>query len=333
MLVPRSSVKALASLLMTRMNLPQKRAPETKEARVSAFPSLETLSAAGKEVNPGDKLRKHTLNAENPEPAKARSPESERDVKSWESEFWSQHLQRLGCAGRSAQSSPNVPGGTKSGTAKGQKKKLCGSRGLGFLVRRHPPPPPHLSPTTRPAHSGPRSRGAGPQGLKFHTHLYASVAQQESQGRQGARKGEGFSPYLGRLPWSAPWRQAIIPREWVRRGETRTSWSPGEEAWAGDCSAVPSARRRRPRLGAPNRAASFTNVTGNSSAQWAQPVRLLLPGAGCGRCTDARAWERECVCERERAARVSWLFNAEYVWSYITQRGAVRDASGGEFTD
>ena len=31
------------------MNLPQKRAPETKEARVSAFPSLETLSAAGKE--------------------------------------------------------------------------------------------------------------------------------------------------------------------------------------------------------------------------------------------------------------------------------------------
>lgn len=42
------------------MNLPQKRAPETKEAGVSAFPSLETLGAAGKEVNPGDKLRKHT---------------------------------------------------------------------------------------------------------------------------------------------------------------------------------------------------------------------------------------------------------------------------------
>lgn len=36
----------------------------------------------------------------------------------------------------------------------------------------------------------------------------------------------------------------------------------------------------------------------------------------------ARAGERsESVCERERAARVSWLFNAGYVWSYITQEG------------
>lgn len=85
--MPRSSAKALDSLLMTRMNLPPKRAPETKEAGVSAFPSPETLGAAEKEVNPGDKLRKHTLNAENPEPAKARSPESKRDGKSWESEF------------------------------------------------------------------------------------------------------------------------------------------------------------------------------------------------------------------------------------------------------
>lgn len=82
--MPRSSAKALASLLMTRMNLPQKRAPETKGAGVAAFPSP---GAAGKEVNPGDKLREQTLNAKNPEPAKARSPESEREGKSWESEF------------------------------------------------------------------------------------------------------------------------------------------------------------------------------------------------------------------------------------------------------
>lgn len=52
--MPRSSAIALDSLLMTRMNLPQKRALETKEAGVSAFPSPETLGALGKEVNPGD---------------------------------------------------------------------------------------------------------------------------------------------------------------------------------------------------------------------------------------------------------------------------------------
>lgn len=108
----------------------------------------------------------------------------------------------MGCAGRSAQSSPNAPGGgTKSGPLESQRKRLWGSRGLEYLVQKPTTPP---SPPANPQHEasaqGPAVPGAGPQGLKFHTHLSASIAQLENRGRQETREGLGvFS-----LPRSAP---------------------------------------------------------------------------------------------------------------------------------
>lgn len=64
----------------------------------------------------------------------------------------------------------------------------------------HYRPPLPANPQHEASAQGPAVPGAGPQGLKFHTHLSASIVQLESRGRQETRKGLGvFS-----LPRSAP---------------------------------------------------------------------------------------------------------------------------------
>lgn len=56
--------------------------------------------------------------------------------------------------------------------------------------------PPHLSPGGQSTVAN-QSRGAEPQGLKFHTHLSTSIAQQESRERKGKPGGSYFLTSVG----------------------------------------------------------------------------------------------------------------------------------------
>ena len=149
-----------------------------------------------------------------------------------------------------------------------------------------PPRPP------RTAHSGPGSRAAGPQGLNFHTHLSASVAQQESQGRPGARKGvKVFS-----LPRSAPTVSTLA-----------TGNNPERVSKARRNSDIVVARggsQRRRLLGCTlGQAAAAARSPEPSSVIYKCHWKFFSsvspaspPGAGCGRCRDARVVGRERVC-------------------------------------
>lgn len=137
-------------------------------------------------------MSEHTPSTE-PGARKSSEPRSQRGGKCRESEFLSQHLQRLGCAGRSVQSSPDAPGGPESGPVTGQRSQLWASRTSGHLVPKSPTAPRTLPEASARCQPDP---GSGAARTKFHTHLSVSSSfQQESRGR----KGRGVS-----LPRSAP---------------------------------------------------------------------------------------------------------------------------------
>lgn len=54
---------------------------------MGAFSLPQLPGASGKEVNPGVKLRGHTLNAEDPELQKLQAMRVSAERKSWKSEF------------------------------------------------------------------------------------------------------------------------------------------------------------------------------------------------------------------------------------------------------
>ena len=170
---------------------------------MGAFASPKTLGEAGKEVNPEAKLREHPQNAENPEPAKAPIPGASAEGSLRKANSYPTSA-ALGMRGQKRAVKSQRSRGTKSGLVNSQREKLRVSRGCWHLVRTpplrtsHPPGGQHTVAN--------RTRGAGPQGLKFHTHLSASIFQPESRGR--GRKGEG-----GLLTWVGSHRQHLGDRQ------------------------------------------------------------------------------------------------------------------------
>lgn len=143
--------------------------------------------------------------------------------------------------------------------------------------------------------SGSRERGC--QGLKFHTQLSASITQQESQGRKWRNWGEeGSWP----LPCSAPTvSTSALGNNPERVRMARSNWDMVIFPVSLCCRLLGGTLGPAVAAGSLEQSRVIYKCHWKSLGRWVQSVRLALPGAGCGRCTEARLRR---ACERQPGA-------------------------------
>lgn len=220
--------------------------------------------------------------------------------------------------------STNAPGGevghTKSGP-ENEKSKMCGQRYT-------------LAPSSEPLHltlspqevTAQWPMGPGSWAAKDLSFTLSCLPASPSRKAKGENWESGGS---WPLPWSAPTvSTSALGNNPERVRTARSNWDMMIFPVSLCCRLLGGTLGPAASAGSLELSRVIYKCHWKSLGRWVQPVRLALPGAGCGRCAEARLRR---ACERQPGAVCLDFSMQGYVWSYITQEGQ-RDARRWEFT-